>query len=149
MTGDQVTKSHQGSDRPRPPREEAEKLPTKVGGTERLVLAGEVGLPVMTLLGRTGLSAAESTGHVEGSALPFSPIWASGFGLGPQTAQGLTPRMQVLPAGAACWFAILVAVFERPMCHRLATGVPGNGLPRFEIEPSSSKLFGLRQEDRG
>ena len=101
--------------------------------TRRLVVGGVLGLVAVAALGGVALAAAEGTDYGDGLMLAFSTISTTGFGAGPQTGWGLVATMGVFAAGAACWFAILVAAFETGL-RRSGTSIGGNGFTSIEDE---------------
>lgn len=101
--------------------------------TRRLIIGGGLGLIVVAAAGGAGLSVADGTGYSDGLALAFNTISTIGFGPGPQTGWGLAATMMVFAAGAACWFAILVAAFEIGL-RRSGTSFRGNGFSSIDEE---------------
>lgn len=101
--------------------------------THRLILGGALGLVAVAALGGMALAAAEGTDFLDGLTLAFSTISTTGFGAGPQTGWGLAATMGVFAAGAACWFAIIVAAFEMGL-RRSGPSIGGNSYTSIEDE---------------
>ena len=107
--------------------------------TRRLIVGGALGLVTVATLGGFALAAAEGTDYGDGLMLAFSTISTTGFGAGPQTGWGLAATMGVFAAGAACWFAIILAAFETGL-RRSGTSTGGNGFASIDDQAWSRAL---------
>lgn len=100
------------------------RRPTKA---RTLIVGGVTGLMSVTTAGGALLAWAERTTYIEGLAHAFSTVSTTGFGPGPQTTPGTFLTFGIFAAGAACWFAIVVAAFETGL-RRYRASVSGTPL---------------------